>query len=78
MTDKQMAEKKLEFQGILLDGRIVLELEDKTMGLEKGVYIHLSGLENDLWQWVEKLVEEVEKEAFKKGFKLGEEGELPN
>lgn len=59
MTDKQMEEKKREFMEKFF---VDIEFGEYDQGL-------ILGKEEveEMWQWIEKLVEEVEREGYKKG-----------
>ena len=57
MTDKQMAEKKREFREL----EVQLYREMKENAKVTGVH-DLDELDEKKWQWIEKLVEEVERE----------------
>lgn len=62
MTDKQMEEKKKEFREL----EIQLYREMKENAKVTGVH-DLDELDEKKWQWISKLVEEVEREGYKKG-----------
>lgn len=57
MTDKQMEEKKKEFREL----EVQLYREMKENAKVTGVH-DLDELDEKKWQWIEKLVEEVERE----------------
>lgn len=61
MTDKQMAEKKKEF--------FERFTESHDGGIEAGEYYLWKSNDSagKVWQWISKLVEEVEREGYKKG-----------
>ena len=66
MTDKQMEEKKKEFREL----EVKLYREMKENAKITGVH-DLDELDEKKWQWIEKLVEEVEREAKSEGFRDG-------
>lgn len=72
MTDKEIEEKKKEFFE-----KFVTEIEHYQGESEPLIeaFIRDDKVE-ELWQWIEKLIKEVEKKSFKEGFRLGEEDEL--
>lgn len=64
MTDKEIQEKKKEFLDRLDEHSRVYEVSIHSDSEEEINQI-LTEADNDLWSWIEKLVEEVEGEAKK-------------